>query len=201
MNRKAMAIAAAVLGFMSVANFTQKCSALPPPISRNYQWTIEIDTQQIPRQFQYNGSVLTQVVKAQARYFSSTDPSTQTQYETMWYSNGRSLGMERQNKLQIRQGDTIAIIVVHKSGSAQSDEQRAAAKAIMKMVVDANLNKNMVATIKVPIESFSTIAQEFQNYRFSPMTDNSSEDPTSSDLNLFLESVPAGSSQEFAHLH
>jgi hypothetical protein len=199
MNRIALALAAA-LSIISSAAYSPEASAVPP-IARTYDWTIEIDTQELPRQFQYTGSALTQVVKAEVLYYSGNDQSHATKYETLWYSNGHTLGLERQNKLQIRQGDAIAIDVVHKSSSAQLDEQRAAARAIMKALIDANINKNMVATIKVPLGSFSGISQEIQNYRFTPVSDSSSEDPTASNFNIYMESKPAGVFQQFAHLH
>ena len=206
MNKHTSAIAIAAAIMVSTLGAASKASA-QNQINHPYAWTIEIDTQEVPLQFQYSGSALTQVVKTQLQFYSNSNPpptptsATLTLYESLWFSNGKSLGLERQNKLQIRQGDSIAILVVHKNGSAQPDEQIAAAKAIMKAVVDANLNKNMVATIKVPMASFSTISQQIQNYHFAPIVASSSEDPTQSDLNLFLESVPPGMTQGLAHVH
>jgi hypothetical protein len=204
MNRTAIAFVVA-LGIISSGFCAGKALAGSGggQLSRPYEWTIEIDTQELPRQFQYQGSSLTQVVKAELKYYPMDDQNSKTSYEDLWYSNARSLGLERHHKLEIKQGDAIAIRVLHKSsGSVPVDEQRAAGKAIVKAIVDANINRNMVATIKVPVGSFHTIANEIQNYNFTP---TSSADPpdteVNSDLNLFLESEPSGLTQTFVHYH
>ncbi len=191
---------------LSPDNIAPKAQAAAPgPISHTFNWTIEIDTQEMPRQFQYRGSTLKQVVKTQLQFYSQNNQNAKTAYEDIWYSNGRSLGMERHGSLAIKQGDAIAITVVHTvKTNVPLDEQQAAGKAAMKAFVDANLNQNMVATIKVPAASFQTISSVLQGYNFTPVTYNAGDPETAvnSDMNIFLEAYdPVGQVQTLAHLH
>lgn len=199
MNRLALVLATAC-GIIGTSISMSVLAA--PQISKPFEWTIEIKTQELPGQFQYNTSSIKDVVKAQMQYFSKDHEDVKTLYEDLWYARTKSLGMERHHKLEIKQGDAVAIRVLHKEDSPSQDERRAAGKAVMKAVLDANLNKNMVATIKVPTNSFYTISSEIQNYHFSPApSGGGGETPIDSDMNLFLESEPAGLSQEFVHYH
>ncbi len=170
-----------------------------PQISKPFEWTIEIKTESVPRQFQYNTSGIKDVVKAKMQYYSMDHVDDKTDYESLWYSHSKALGMERHHKMEIKQGDAVAIRVLHKDASTNNDERRAAGKAVVKAVLDANLNKNMVATIKVPSSSFYEISSELQNYHFSPSPDSGDETPINSDMNLFLESEPSGMTQSFVH--
>lgn len=201
MNRTALlSVIATIIG---ITNFTGYSSVeARDSVSRPYEWTVEISTEQVPKQFQYQGSSLTKVVKTQIQYYPIDNTSNKTAYEDLWYSNAKPIGLERHNKLDMKQGDAVAIRVLHKApGTAPLDEQRSAGKAVMKAIVDSNINKNMVATIKVPMDSFHTIESEIQNYHFSPAPSGGGENPISSDMNLFLESEPAGLTQSFVHYH
>lgn len=200
MNKRIMALLAAT-GIIAAGASLMKASAAGQQVSRPYEWTIQIETQKLDRQFQYNTSDLKDIVKAGIRYYPMDQQDSKVDYEDIWYSKARALGLERHHKLEIKQGDAVAIRVQHKSDSPVLEEQQAAGKAIMKAIVDANRNKNMVATIKVPLASFQNISSEIQNYHFSPVSDSGSEDPINSDMNLFLESEPAGLTQSFAHFH
>jgi hypothetical protein len=201
MNKRILAFIAAT-GIIAASASIVKAGASGQQVQRPYEWTIQIKTQQLERQFQYNTSDLKEVVKASLQYYPMNNQDAKVDYEDLWYSKARTLGLDRHHKLEIKQGDAVAIRVQHNADSAPIDEQRAAGKAIMKAVVDANRNKNMVATIKVPFASFHTISSEIQNYHFAPVSDSGGgEDPINSDMNLFLESEPAGLTQSFAHYH
>lgn len=198
MNKKLLALVAA---FGLSGAFSLNSLAAPIHVSRPFEWTVEVNTEKLDRHFQYNTSTIKEVVKASLQYYSMEDQEHKTAYQDLWYANAKSLGLERHHKLEIKQGDAIAIKVLHKEGTAPDDEKRAAGKAVMKTVLDANINKNMVATIKVPMSSFNIIASEIQNYGFSPAPGGGVETPVDSDMNLFLESMPAGMTQSFVHYH
>ncbi len=191
------------LGIMSSGAMALKAVAAPGlGISKPYEWTIEIKTKPVERQFQYTGSSIKDVVKAELSYYSMDDQDHKTAYEDLWYASSKTLGLERHHKLELKQGDAVAISVKHEKPSPSTDEKRAAGKAVMKAVLDANINKNMVATIKVPYDSFSTISNEILEYHFSPAPSGGGvETEIDSDMNLFIESVPAGLHKSFVHYH
>jgi hypothetical protein len=200
---KKLAVIMGITSLATLTSFTHAPKAMSDGIhvDRPFEWTVQIDTKQLKNQFQYNSSELKELVKAKMTYYKMTDEDNKTDYEDLWYAKAKTLGMERHHKLEITQGDAICIKVKHIGEYTSYDEQRASGKAVMKVVLDAAVNKNMIATIKVPMTSFHTIAQEIENYHFSPAPSGSPESPVDSDLNLFLESEPAGLSQSFAHMH
>ncbi len=169
-------------------------------ISRPYEWTVSIDTKELPKQFEYQGSHIKPVVKCKMAYFKMTDEDEKVAYEDLWYSKARVLGLERHAKLDMTKGDAICIRVKHKTGSPTEDERKSAANAVMRTVVDVNLHKNMVATIKVPFDSFETISSEIQGYGFIALME-SADTPVNSDMGLFLESEPEGQTRMLYHLH
>lgn len=199
MNRKLISLIACSSIALSAAASLNANAAPAVHVARPFEWTIEISTQKLPHQFQYTGSALKEVVKASLNYYSMEDQAHKTPYEDLWYAGMKTLGLERHHKLEITQGDAIAIRVVHKNPGAPTDEQIAAGKAVMKALLDANINRNMVATIKVPQSSFYTIASEIQNYDFSPAPAGGADMPVDSDMNIFLESEPAAYTQSFVH--
>lgn len=193
-----------LLGLASIAGATflfQPTANSAENLDRPFDWTVEIDTKPMKNQFQYTGSELKELIKAKVSFYKMSDEDNKTDYEDLWYAKSKTLGMERHHKLDITQGDAVCIKVKHLGDSTSYDEQRSAAKAVMKMVLDTTINKNMVATIKVPASSFSTISAEIQNYNFVPAGPSSPDNPVDSDLNLFLESEPSGQTQSFNHLH
>lgn len=199
MNKALMAVATILsITFSSAASVK---AANGPQLSRPFEWTIQITTQELPGQFQYAGSLLNRVFKAGMEYYPVANENDRTAYEDVWYGGNNTLGLERHHKLEIRQGDAVAIRVVHKNPSASSEEQHAAGKSIMKALLDSSRNKNMVAIIRVPYQSFYSISSEIQNYHFSPAASSGAGNPVNSDMNLFLQSEPAGLSQNFAHYH
>lgn len=200
-NKIAITLTACAALSMAAVSLPDASAAPSIHVGRPYEWTLQIQTEKLPAQFQYNGSNLKEIVKARMHYYSMEDQEQKVLYEDLWYSKSKSLGMERHHKLEMKKGDAIAIRVLHKNPSASEDEQKAAGKAVMKAIMDANINRNMVATIKVPISSFSEISAEIQNYNFSLAPTGMGETPIASDLNLFLESEPAGLTQSFVHYH
>lgn len=202
MNKKATFLLSAIAACGIFASVIQQSPVRATEhVERPYEWTIEIDTQQLKQQFQYNSSELKELVKAKLFYYKVANEEEKTDYQDLWYAKAKSLGMERHHKLEIDQGDAIAIKVKHLGEYTSYDEQRAAGKAVVKTILDANLNKNMVATIKVPLTSFTTIASELQNYQFSPAPGGGADMPIDSDINLFMESEPVGLTQAFCHYH
>lgn len=195
-----------LIGITSVSAAVATLFAITPAnstehVDRPFEWTVQIDTKQLKNQFQYNSSELKELVKAKMTFYKMTDEDNKTDYEDLWYAKAKTLGMERHHKLDITQGDAICIKVKHIGDYTSYDEQRASGKAVMKVVLDAAVNKNMVATIKVPMTSFHTIAQEIENYHFSAAPGGSPETPVDADLTLFLESEPVGLTQSFVHMH
>jgi hypothetical protein len=152
-----------------------------------YDWTVDIKTQQLQRQFDYPGTKLTPVVKTELQYYPMDAQSNKTKYEHIWYCKGKALGLERLHKFQITEGDGIAIKISHKTDDPTSGEYKAAANAILRILIDAYLNKNALVTVKIPPNSFSPISNELRSNPHIDTSGGGSETPVSSGVPIFLQ--------------
>lgn len=171
-----------------------------PGLNQPYDWTMEINTQDMPLHFEFQGSTLKPLVKAEVKFYNVDDEEHKTLYEYLWFAHDKALGLERKSKLNIKEGDAIAIRVHHKDDSPVLEEKRAAGKAIMRAFLDAQINHNMVATVKVPATSFDTIISEIEEYNFHPASEAPNEE-INSDMSLFVESEPEGQKQTLYHFN
>jgi len=157
-----------------------------------YDWTVEVNTQQLERQFDYPGSTIAPVVKTELQYYSMAAPENKTKYEHIWYGNGKPLGLERLHRLDITQGDGISIRIVHKHNPPAYDEHKAAANAILRVLVDAYLNRSPVVSVRLPLASFDTIAGQLRtNPRINTAADGADR-TVDSGVPIFVQSEPAG---------
>jgi hypothetical protein len=168
-------------------------------VNRPFDWLVNIQTQQLSRQFEYQGSTLKPVVKTSMNYFEDSDPNKSTDYEYIWYHDAKPLGVEKLNKFALRSGDAIAINVQHKNLPATPAEPKAAANAIIHVVLDAYLNRNSVALVKVPFDSFDAIVSELQAEHFELQNDNGADSPNPTGVNIFVASDPPGKSNSFTY--
>jgi len=177
---------------------TQSAGWCDNMIERTYDWIAEIETQQMEKSLEYQGSALTPIVRARVNYFATDKPTQITSYEDLWYSNGRPYGLERKNAFTVTPGDQIAIRIKHKDPSAGMKESRAATNAALRVMLDAMLNRNMVAAILVPQSSYSSVYQSLQEQNCAPMN-IVGEAPMDSSIDIFLKAEPSGPSQMFRY--
>ena len=157
-----------------------------------YNWVITIKTEQLDGEFNYSGSKLKPVVKGSVSYASVDDIDNDFKYEDLWFCQGKPYGLERNGPLAIPRGDGVAIRVIHTDDhgtidnhATTQDELAAAADSILRIVVDAQINQNIVHTIIVPASSFQGICQSLQSHHFELSTDTV-ETPHLAGAYLFL---------------
>lgn len=162
-------------------------------IARPYDWTVELETRRMPHMFEYEHSRLHGVEKIQASYQhtpTAADPDpTKTQYEYFWYHDGKPLGLDRKHDFDVSQGDGVSIHVKHKEGGGTEEECKAAANAILRVILDAYLNKNAVVNVRVPPESFDRIRDALIDQ--GCLEHLPAGDATfSSSINIFMQTEP-----------
>jgi hypothetical protein len=152
-----------------------------------YDWTVEIQTQKLTRQFDYPGSVLQPIVKAEIQYYSTNAPANKTAYENIWFNNGKAVGLERLHNLDINQGDGVSLRIVGKTGALSPEECKAAANAILRMTLDTYLNRNAVVTVRLPDSYFTQIISALQS---NPHIVNAPDgvEPADATLSMFFQS-------------
>lgn len=198
---KRKVVSAVVGALLAIASVTSQVTAAPGiQVGQPYDWTIEIQTKNLPQEFRYAGSELRPVVKTEMTYYPMSNQDNKTKFQDLWYGNDKALGMERHHKMEITKGEAVAIKVVHEDDSTSLEEMKAAGRAIMRAVLDANLNGNMVALVKVPSSSFNTISSTIQEYHFEPTPDNVDK-PQNIDMTIFLEGDTPDLKQALSHYH
>ena len=159
-----------------------------------YDWVIEINTKPLQRQFQFQGSSLKKIEKIEVKYYPSKDDSSKTDYEYLWFSAGKALGLEKQREFDLPQGEGLAIKVKHLKDIATTEEKKATANAILRLALDSVLNKNPINLVQLPASSFTDIANELQNEGMIPAPDDGNDfgGGYSANLTLNLFSEPEG---------
>lgn len=163
-------------------------------VAAPYDWVLELDTKVLSRQFNYSGSTLKKVEKVSVKYYPSKDDSQKTQYEYLWFNEGKALGMEKQRKFDLPQGEGVAIKVKHDNASPTVEEKKATANAILRIAMDSLLNKNPVNMVEVPAGSFTDIANELQNLGMMEQPDDNNDFGAgfSPNITIYLYSDPSG---------
>jgi hypothetical protein len=192
---KALFIAAVALGSLTPMARADNGSAVNKP----FDWLINIQTEQLPRQFQYKNSQIQGVIKATVNYQQDSDPNKQTDYENLWFHDFHTLGVEKLHAFSVNKGDGVGINLTHKT-TATPEEMRASGNAIAHLVLDSAVNSNIVALVTVPYASFDGIIGQLQTQNFQVLGDIAVESGTNPvGLNIFVYSNPPGLSSQLIH--
>ncbi len=112
-------------------------------------------------QFEHESFNMHSVVKASIFAFKPGDDLHKIGYERLWFHDGKAIGVEKRNNLDVKPGSAIAIRVLQTSAPT-SQETKASANVVMRLVLDTLIHKNEVAGVTVPANTFSAILQELQ---------------------------------------
>jgi hypothetical protein len=121
-------------------------------------WVLSIEAEKLDRQFMYTGSSLDKVAKITVNFYRVDQPDKKTLYETMWFNDGKPIGLERKNPLQIPAGKTTKMQFTNKKQTTPETE-KAIADAIMRLSLDAYRLRTAIVSIKVPQESYQGVVQ------------------------------------------
>ena len=119
-------------------------------------WVMQMQVEKLDRQFVYSGSNLNKVAKVTVNIYQQDQPDKKTLYELMWFNDGKPIGFERKNELNIPSGKTSKIEVVNKNGTSEQTE-KAIADAAIRLSVDAYRKRFSLVSIKIPQESFQGV--------------------------------------------
>jgi hypothetical protein len=181
----------------------QAAAASGQQVDLTYHWMFQLETKELPKQFEYQGSTLKPVDKVEATYSPAKNEADKKVYEYLWYHDGKPLGLERSKKFDLPQGDGIAIRVRHNTDPSTTGEKKAVANAILRIALDAYLNKNSTSLVKLPLGSFNEISGYLQDQGMQVAPDSGGGlggdgfgTPLASSLALYLVSEPEGLKQE-----
>lgn len=164
-----------------------------------YDWTVCITTQHLERQFKFKESRFeNKVDRLDADIYYLDHENEANPYESLWYCDGKPLGLELFNRFSVEKGHGICIRVKHKNGDPEESEMKAAANAILRVWVDARLNQSASFVVKVPASSFYQIVDELRMQgmtRLQNPTDITVNDP----LTLLVQAESSGASERMVY--
>lgn len=168
---------------------------------RDYDWIVEIETQELTGYLDYPGSNLKPIIQARITYkegdavSSENKASKQVLYQDFWYKGCNPVGCRRYHTYNIPPGDGIAIRVKHKNNSVAVGETCACANAIIRVLLDAYMNSNPVISVLVPDSTFSSIVADLAHENFYQQADAPPDVPQYASIILYLTSEPSGANQ------
>lgn len=173
-----------------------------PDINRGYDWTVNVETEQLERYFEYRNSNLRPFDRTTVQYYPGDNETMSRAYEKLWFHDGKPLGLERAQPFGVTRGENICLKVKHHSGKPTPGEMKAAANTILRIWLDAYVNKNQLVVVKVPNgQSLHGIADELlakQNFQLMP--DSNAEKPVNSTMTLTIVSEEDGQKVNLAYL-
>jgi len=165
-------------------------------VDKPYDWVLQIETRRLERQFEYANSKLNPIEKLEVVWYPTKDENKKTNYQYMYYHDGKPYGLEKLNKLAIDEGDGVAIEVKHKDNNPSDAEKKDAANAIFRLALDSYLHKNPLVAVKVPIDSFNSISDRLIDFGFHDSKDDGDQidqqNTFKASMTIGLFSVPEG---------
>lgn len=181
------AVASSITAILAITSGAPVSYGAGPEISGGYDWTFEIVTERLTRQFDYPGSQLKPVEKTVISFYPKNKTEEKEEYESIWFKNGQPLGLERKHKFDLPKGEGIRVKVKHKNASPQNEEYKAAANAVERVFLDAYLNKNPVEIVELKNPAFYPVSNALQARNWNILSDTT-DTALSSTINLHLKS-------------
>lgn len=193
MNRRITTTFAAVLVLAAVIG-SNAARGAGIHLDKPYDWTVEVKTNPLPHHFEYHESHVHGIERLHVTYqHTVTDDYPEPEkvkYEEIWYHKGKPLGLERKHKFEVSKGDGVSLLVTHKESSATNEECKAAANAIMRLILDANVNKNAVVNVRVQPDSFDRIRAALEELGCTSDIAGADEHTLATAINIFLQTEP-----------
>ncbi len=192
MSRRALSLIGMFVVFISLLFSTNNAPGCAE-VNTLYDYTICITTQHLERQFKFKGSQLEDKIdRLDADVYDKDNEQNKAPYKSLWYSQGKPLGLEMFNTLAVEKGHGVCILIKHKTSAPTQAEMKAAANAILRLWVDARLNQSAVIVVKVPGDSFYSIIEDLRNQGMEVALEVQNGADVNDPMTLLLESDAAG---------
>ena len=158
-----------------------------------YDYTICITTQHLERQFKFKGSQFEDKIdRLDADVYDKDHEENSAPYKSLWYAQGKPLGLEMFNQLAVEKGHGVCVRIKHKTQNPSEAEIKAAANAILRMWVDARMNQSAVIVVKVPGDSFYSIIENLRNQGMTAASEAGDAEQNNEPMTLLIQSESAG---------
>lgn len=171
-------------------------------LQREFDWAMFLDLEKQHHLFNYQSSSLTKLTKVQINYKACprgegkrAAKGNSRIYEELWYKNATPIASKRHFQIESLSNEQ-GIIVLRKIGASEEDVQ-IAVNAVMRMLLDMQIKKMPVAVIAVPAESYESVADRFQFYRFSKVSLITESKMVGKQFSIQLQSYPSGKDERY----
>lgn len=148
----------------------------------------------VDREFEHESFKMHSVVKASVFAFKPGDDQNKIGYERFWFHDGKAIGVEKRSNLDLPAGAAVQIHVLQTSLSSQ--QTKAAANVVMRLVLDTLIHKREVAGVTVSANAFSAISQELQ-FRNGHILPEGQDPPRDAHVIFELNADASGLKQTF----
>ena len=138
----------------------RSASASKPEKENKPALVLQAKVTSVDKEFEHESFKMHSIVKASVFAFKPGDDQNKIGYERFWFHDGKAIGVEKRNNLDVPAGSAVQIHVVQTSLSSQ--QTKAAANVVMRLVLDTLIHKREVAGVTVSANAFSAISQELQ---------------------------------------
>lgn len=160
----------------------------------NNDWVIYVDVERKKQLFKNPGSKLQPITNVRVSFRKTTRVSADPEdlqlkvYEDIWYHNGHAMGSHRFRSLGIERMKRGAIYV--RTTSDASEEPRAVAHAIVRLMMQTLIKDSILTTVVVPRDMFREVVAELGHYNFFGEVEG--EITSGIQTSLYLTSNPPG---------
>lgn len=175
---------------IAALSLSQMCLADNSPFKD--EWIVRIEAQKLERQFMYRGSSLDKVAKLTVHYYKEDNPDNKTLYEMLWFNDGKPIGLERENELNIPEGKAAKFQVKLKKDTSPEVE-KALADAIIRLSLDAYRKRFAAISFRVPQESYDGIVSQLNKLNCVE-SDTEVEETDKALMSFSIETVKGGPS-------
>jgi hypothetical protein len=163
-------------------------SATTSPTAVGPDFVMHAEVLPSPNQFRHEQFSLRPVTEVVIDFSTASDINSKQSYESFWYHDGKALGLDR--KQQFQAANKKVSIEFGMTPVPGEQETKAAAGAIMRLLVELYLKGNTVSSVAVPPYALPLIETEMQNKgaKIAP-----SEGDLPSDAKIFFRLHAAGS--------
>lgn len=151
---------------------------LPPQLVdyAQYDDVVVLHCEEQPGFIKFDGVQLKPVVRVRVNVRVNTRENRwapEQKYEELWFKEGTPIGSKVLTSSPIKERHEVGIFLKDGSDILNDSEIAACASALVRLRLEANLNKNQILTVRIPSTIFERLKVELQKQNFVSYRENS----------------------------
>lgn len=141
-----------------------------------YDDVVVLHCEEQPGYIKFNGVQLKPVVRVRVNVRINTKENRwapETKYEDLWFKDGTPIGSKRFITTPVKERHEVAIFLKDGMDILNDAEISACASALVRLRLEASLNKNQILTVRIPSMIYERLKIELQKQNFVSYRENS----------------------------